>query len=234
MATIYPPLEPQPGDEPREELREDLPPVEEKAAELPPVVEPAETQTIPPPPHSESRFNRFMRGLLRVLLVIVLLFGAGMLTTYFTLYRPLQQQAAQDRAALEQAQRDRSSAESQLGELEGRVKSMQTQVEQAQVDVENARNRAALQTVRTDLANARLALANKDGAAARTALVQAQNDLAQLLPALNKVDEALGKSVSGRLEVVLNELNRDPTTAISDMDILARNLEQVEEKLGLK
>jgi len=63
--------------------------------------------------------------------------------------------------------------------------------------------------------------------------VQAQNDLAQLLPALKAADEGLANSVSGRLDIILNELNRDPTTAISDMDILSRNLDQAEKALGV-
>ncbi|HEY9089905.1 MAG TPA: hypothetical protein VIO36_17165 [Anaerolineaceae bacterium] len=185
-------------------------------------------------PRGESRFNRFMRRLLRWALLVVVLFGAGVIVTYLFLYRPLQARANLAQSNLEQAQRDLSSAQSRLNEAEGQLKSMQTQVEQAAQDVTRAKNRAALQTVRTDLALARLALANKDGPAARTALVQAQNDLAQMLPTLQTADANLAESVTGRLEIILNELNRDPTTAISDMDILSTNLDQVENLLGLK
>lgn len=185
-------------------------------------------------PRGESRFNRFMARLLRWALLVLVLFGAGVIVTYIFLYRPLQLRADLAQSNLEQAQRDLSSAQSRLGESEGQVKSMQTQVEQARQDVTKAQNRAALQTVRTDLALARLALANKDGPAARTALVQAQNDLAQMLPTLQTADADLADSVTGRLEIILNELNRDPTTAISDLDILSTNLDQVETLLGLE
>ena len=225
MAMIFPP--------PEEPTSED----EKAPVEIPVPEEQALPETPEPGidiPQGPSRFSRFMRSLLRWALLIVLLFGAGMLTTYFTLVRPLQQQAAASQSSLDQARQDLSSAETRLGESEGQVKNMQTQVEQAQTNVEKAQNKAALQTVRTDLALTRLALANKDGPAARTSLVQAQNDLAQLLPTLEKSDASLAKSITGRLEIILNELNRDPTTAISDLDILSRHLDEAEEALGLK
>lgn len=223
MAMVFPPYEPGP--------EEDRPSAEASVTEEPALAE--TPQPVVDEPRGPGRFRRFMRGLLRWMLLIVLLFGAGMLTTYFTLVRPLQQQAAASQSSLDQARRDLSSAETRLGESEGQVKNMQTQVEQARADVQKAQNRAALQTVRTDLALTRLALANKDGPSARTSLVQAQNDLAQLLPALEKADASLAKSITGRLEIILNELNRDPTTAISDLDILSRHLVEAEEALEL-
>lgn len=231
MAIVYPTPEPAPEDQPQPSVVEAEANLEPSATEemdaqgrAAPAAEPARV---------ESGFRRFMRNLVRAAAVILLLFGAGFLTAYFLLVRPAQQQTSQVQSSLEQAQRDVSSAETRVAQSEGQMKSMQTQVEQARGEMEKAQNRAALQTVRTDIAVARLALANKDGPAARNALVQAQNDLAQMLPALKAADENLADSVAGRLEIILNELNRDPTTAISDMDILSRNLDQAEEALGL-
>lgn len=231
MAAVYPPVDPVPEEQAQASatetdanLQPDIP--EETAPQ-----EPVSTEM--PAPREESRFRRFMRSLVRAAAVILILFGAGFLIAYFFWARPAQQQVAQVQSRLEQAQRDLSSAETRMAESEGQVRNMQTQVEQAHAEVEQAQNLAALQTVRTDIAVARLALANKDGPSARNALVQAQNNLAKLLPALKAADEGLANSVAGRLDIILNELNRDPTTAISDMDILSRNLDQAEEALGL-
>lgn len=231
MAAVYPPPEPTP-----EELAEASATQAESnlltsTTDDTAPQEPSESEV--EAPKEEGRFRRFMRRLVRALAVIVLLLGAGFLITYFLLARPAQQQVAQLQSRLEQAQRDLSSAETRVAESEGQVKNMQTQVEQARAEVEQAQSLAALQKVRTDIAVARLALANRDGPAARTALVQAKNDLAQLLPTLKAADEGLANSVSGRLDIILNELNRDPTTAISDMVILSRNLDQAEKALGL-
>lgn len=231
MAAVYPPPEPTPEELASASATEaDANLLTSTTDETAPQ-EPLESEV--EIPQEEGRFRRFLRRLVRALAVIVLLLGAGFLLTYFLLARPAQQQLTQIQSRLEQAQRDLSSAETRVAESEGQVKNMQTQVEQARAEVEKAQNLAALQKVRTDIAVARLALANRDGPAARVALVQAQNDLAQLLPALKAADEGLANSVSGRLDIILNELNRDPTTAISDMDILSRNLDQAEKALGV-
>lgn len=231
MAAVYPPPEPTPEELASASATEaDANLLTSTTDETAPQEPPESEVEIP---REESRFRRLLRRLVHALAVIVLLLGAGFLLTYFLLARPAQQQLTQIQSRLEQAQRDLSSAETRVAESEGQVKNMQTQVEQARAEVEKAQNLAALQKVRTDIAVARLALANRDGPAARVALVQAQNDLAQLLPALKAADEGLANSVSGRLDIILNELNRDPTTAISDMDILSRNLDQAEKALGV-
>ena len=53
------------------------------------------------------------------------------------------------------------------------------------------------------------------------------------MPAIQEKDPARAAAVSARLELVMNELNRDTRTAVSDLDILTRNLQELEQTLGI-
>lgn len=186
-----------------------------------------------PSPKPESGIRRFFRSLVRWLLLLVLLFGLGVAATYFWLYQPLTEQhqkaqadLQQTRQLLEQTQKDLKTAQTDTQNLKG-------QVETAQAKLAGETNRANLQTVLTDVTTARLALANKDGASAQAALQAAKTHLGPLMPVIKEKDSARADAVSTRLDLVMNELNRDPRTAVSDLDVLTRNLQELSKVLGI-
>jgi hypothetical protein len=190
-----------------------------------------EAAEIPAAPKSPSRMGRILRVALRVAVAAIVLFAAGVATAYFVLYRPTQAQNTQALAELSQARQQLSSAQQDLTTAQNRVKTLQAQTDQAQAETTQAVIQSNLQTTLTDVANARLALTNKDGTAAREAMLAAQNDLGKLLPAVQAKDRPVADAISARLTLALNELSRDPKTALADLDVLTHNLQDLNKLL---
>lgn len=178
-----------------------------------------------------SRAGRFFRAFLRWAVLVVVLFAAGVFTAYFVLYRPALTRADGLQTQLASAQQTQEVTQKSLKTAQDQAAGLQTQYAQAKADLDKANNQVALQMVLTDLANAKLALVNKDGPGAKVALMSAQTDLGKLLPAVKEKDSAMADAISARLSLVINELNRDPKTAQNDLDILAKNLQDLEKVL---
>ncbi len=200
----------QPADTPQPAV-EETPPAEERPA--------------------GGRVGRFFRTLLRWAVLVVVLFAAGVFTAYFVLYRPAQTRVDGLQGQLTSVQQTQEITQKSLKAAQDQAVALQTQAAQAKADLDKANGQAALQTTLTDLANAKLALVNKDGPGAKVALMSAQTDLGKLLPAVQAKDSNMADAISARLSLVINELNRDPKTAQNDMDILTKNLQDLQKVL---
>jgi len=83
--------------------------------------------------------------------------------------------------------------------------------------------RVSLLQVANQVASARLALDNRDGAAAQKALADARTVLNQVLPDVTGIDANAATQLDSRLTLAVSELN-DPATAQADLAILATKL----------
>jgi hypothetical protein len=193
-----------------------------------------------PPAPAESKSRRFFRHLIRWAAGVLIVFGLGLLTGIFLLYRPAVQkaEAAQQTAQTEmqQASDQITDLEGQVADLEGRVDALQslkdanTQLLAAQEDL---KLHIAILDARLDVANALLALSRSEPDSASALIILDQTGatfdrIGQFLA--NEQLDTLTK-MKQRLELVLTEIENDPYAAQSDLDVLATNLLQLEDSL---
>jgi hypothetical protein len=178
----------------------------------------------------ETRLGRFMRPFLRWTAAIAGLFALGMLATYFLLYAPATQQLAAARADLQSAQQQAAQTGSTLAAAQKNLADLQTRYDQSQAALKKAGIRVGLLQVANQVAAARLALDQRDGATAQKALVDARTILNQVLPDVKSIDANAATQLDSRLTLVVSELN-DPATAQADLAILATRLSALDNTL---
>jgi hypothetical protein len=172
----------------------------------------------------ETRLGRFMRPALRNTGALVAAFTVGLLLAYFLLYRPAAVERDKIKAEFAATSQELSTSQEQLA-------SLQTRYDQTSAELEAANRRANYQQLVGNVSRARLALAEKDGPSALVVLKEVQTNLKKLEPAIIKVDANMAKILSTRLELVMTELNRDPVTAVSDLEKLYSSLLELEKAL---
>jgi hypothetical protein len=178
----------------------------------------------------ETRLGRFMRPFLRWTAAIAGLFALGMLATYLLLYTPATQQLAAARAELQSAQQQAANTSSILATAQANLADLQIRYDQSQATLKKAVMRVGLLQVANQVAAARLALDNRDGAAAQKALADARTILNQVLPEVKGIDANAATQLDSRLTLVVSELN-DPATAQADLVILATKLSTLDSAL---
>ncbi len=178
----------------------------------------------------ETRLGRIMRPVLRWTAAIAGLFALGMLATYLLLYAPTAQQLAAARADLQSAQQQATETGSTLAAAQANLADLQTRYDQSQAALKKAGMRVGLLQVANQVAAARLALDNRDGAAAQKALADARTILNQVLPDVKGIDANAATQLDSRLTLVVSELN-DPATAQADLVILATKLSTLDSTL---
>lgn len=180
----------------------------------------------------ETRFGRFNRAFLRGALVVLVLFGLGFLTSTLVLYQPanqalmaaraeivtMGQQAEENAAQAQRASAELETSSSQVGEMEATLQARDTRIQ--------------LLVLQNQIAEARLALAEKNGPVVLQLLNSARETLKPLVPLLRPMDNALVDSLEMRLDLAANELIRDPETAMADLELLASALELLDKKMG--
>jgi hypothetical protein len=174
--------------------------------------------------------GRFMRTLLRWVAAIVGLFALGLLVTYILVYRPAQQQLDATQVELKGVQQQLLEVQATLTSTQKGLQDVQGQYQQSQAALKKANLRVRLLWVLNYVNSARLALTNKDGAAAQNALNSAKSEIDGALADLQAFDPAAANLVSTRLGLVISELN-DPVTAQADLDILYNKLVDVDNAL---
>jgi type II secretory pathway component PulM len=177
-----------------------------------------------PEQQPETRLQRFLRLSIRWLAGFLIVFGLGILATVFVLYRPTAQQLSEIRANLDQSQQQVSELESQVSQLKGleaNNKALQDQLDQANLHIQ-------ILSALSDVNAARLDVANDDIPSARVKLTNTPGTLKQLenLVGANQKDAVV--AMQNRLDLALGEMDRDSFAALSDLEVLATNLVQLE------
>jgi len=175
----------------------------------------------------ETRLGRFMRPFLRWTAAIVGLFALGMLAAYLLLYAPAARQLTAARAELQAAQQQASSTNAALAAAQKNLADLQARYSLSQGALKKAGVRVSLLQISNLVAAARLALDNRDGAAAQKALTDARFILDQVLPDVESTDANAATQLDSRLTLVVSELN-DPATAQADLALLATRLSDLD------
>jgi len=172
----------------------------------------------------ETRTGRVMRPVLRWLGAFVGLTGLGIMLAYLLLVQPIQRNLSLSQKELGAAQVSLQSKDANLKTLTGERDALQKGLAQAQTDLAKAKAQNDLTLVLVEVNNARVALVNKDGVTAKTALDNALANLTKALPALQQYDKALADVLKSRLELAQKELVIDPQAAQADLDKLQSSL----------
>ena len=219
-----------PANEPEEESAEEiLVPIEPTAEEDEVLSEPA------PEPVVESRSIHFIRQALRVALAFAIIIGIGAILVIFLLYIPERQRSNQISQDLVLANQAIELMQSQIVDLETETENQQDRFDALQVEnqeLNSALGMAGLQvviiSVRTDIANARLALAVDDSGQARLVLTNTPKSFDKMENLLSEGDAEIVDNLRERLELVLGEIEHDVYAAESDLDVLDKALLELE------
>jgi hypothetical protein len=198
--------------------------------------EPIEEEILTAP---ESEGKSFWARSLRWLLILAVIFGLGALLIMFILYIPARDQAIlanQQIMEIEaQAQADLENADQKIAELEETIESLsvlEAQNVELQDELDMANLHVVILSARTDVATAQLTLAKgEDVSKTRITLSRTSETLEILGDLLEPDQRKIVSDMQERLELVLDEVDDNPYAAESDLDVLARDLLELESAL---
>ena len=186
-------------------------------------VEEPETQAV----ESESRLGRFFRRSLRWIVGAALVFALGILIVFVVRVRP---QADQIRSLVRQSdemQQELSTAQARVEDLEP----LQEQNEQLAAQLAESEQHLDLLAVLVDVTNAQLALMHDQPGAAEAALDGTDGRLESLQAGLDGQEADAVEGMRNRLGLVLEGLESDIFAAQRDLEIMANNLVELEQRM---
>ena len=171
-----------------------------------------------------SRLGRFLRRALRWATATVVVFGLGVVATWFNQVRPriAQQEALEQGLAAVEAQRDQLQAA--VDELQG----VQAENEVLQDELQETEGRLALLRVLIDVTSAQLGIAQEDPIAAKAALENTAAAIVDLGKKLGPSEASTVAALQERLALALEEMEPDIFAAQRDLEILANSLLEIE------
>jgi DNA repair exonuclease SbcCD ATPase subunit len=187
----------------------------------------------------ETRTGRIMRPVLIYFGMLVVGFALGALVVYLWMYQPVVAQWTTARSALqntqgelEQTQIDLEQNRQELNDSQSEVQTLQDANEILEQRLATAETRIRLLRVMYQAKTAQSALQNREPTPARRALQEARTELDAAMPSIGSEGDEVAQSLTLRLDLAINGLTRDPTTARADLEILINNLILLERLLA--
>jgi len=176
-----------------------------------------EEQPNPAEVQKETRkARRVWRSILLWLTLIAVTFLAGVLMLNYTRLQPTTRELTQAFQTIAGLEEEVSTLSSQLTTANAKANSLQ--------GVETHRD---FLQVQLDISTARLALANGDVSAARSALAGTTQRLEDLVTEIQKVDAGLAESLPKRLSLIVSGLENNVPNASVDLGLLANDLQDL-------
>jgi hypothetical protein len=179
----------------------------------------------------DTRTGRIVRPLVRTLGFITGFFALGLLTCYILLYQPAERKSRSAQAQLEQARQDLDSKQEELRKAAQSLVGSESVRQTTSSALEKIQARLALQQALTSVVETRLALAQKDNAAASLALNQAEAQIKAQMPVLQKLAAANPDNIAKVIDLARSDLNRDATLAGQDLQRLSSELTLLDKAL---
>jgi cell division protein FtsL len=170
--------------------------------------------------NEDSRFGRFNKSFLRLLVVIVLIFAAGVLVTYLVLYRPVKNQLINTTTTLRDTTTQLSDNIATLDEVEAALDDITMAYDNLTEDYAYTTAQNQLLRMYTKVVNAQMLIQNKKYADAKKELAEARTILDNVLPELAKVNDSDAERLDSRLDLVISEFGNDVKAAESDLDVM--------------
>ncbi len=185
-----------------------------------------------------SRLQRFTRKALIWLVVIVIVFSGGMAADHFLRYKPLSDAQAATQTELDQAHQDLSDMQvafdrinAKNQEAEAKITELETEKKSLQDELDLTTTHLELFQVLVDVSNARVALFLENVEDAKTSLVKTQQYLELLLPRIVEYDPVLAQDIPQRLNLIISGLDRDTENAKIDLELITKDLLNIEEAM---
>lgn len=175
----------------------------------------------------EKRAGSFLKTATRWLFGLLIVFGLGALAVIYGLYNPTRQ-------TLRQTQADLTVANQKISDLESQVQKLtplESQNAALQKEVDAGTTHIKLLTALADVDTARVALAKNDPAAAKTALTNTAAAIKEIASLAGSSQSEAVKTIQDRLDIVLGEIEADPATAQTDLEVMATKLLELEKAL---
>jgi len=205
--------------------------MEETNQESPPVVEAG----MPAEPEKRA-VNQPMLRFLRWALAFFIVFSLGALLVIVTVFVPSQRRVQQSVERYEQLEgisaADLDQANQRIAELERQVDSLsafEARNQELQTELDQARLHVVILSARSDVAQARLALAKQDPTKARVVLSNTGDTLKSLETLLKPDQRKVVTDLQNRLGLILDEIEENAYAAESDLDVLATSLLELED-----
>jgi cell division protein FtsB len=189
----------------------------------------------------ESRVRRFLRNALRLTLGLLIAFGLGFLTAFYTIYQSATAEIELGQSRLDQSQADLDTANqqittlgNQISDLESQIEalsSLETEIQDLQTELDAHALHIKILRAQLDISTAILALSKDNRAQARLALNGTTETLKDIENMLEPDQREAVTPMQQRLELVLSEMEGDPYAAQSDLDVLAASILKLENSL---
>jgi hypothetical protein len=180
--------------------------------------------------------QRFFRKVLIWLVIIIIGFAGGMAVDHFLRYQPLSEANAATQTELDQAHQDLSDMQVSIDrfntlnqEAEAKIAKLETEKKALQDELDITTTHMELIQVLVDVSNARVALFLDNVEEAKTSLVRTQQRLENLLPLIAEYDPALAQDMPQRLNLIISGLDRDTDTAKIDLELITKDLLDIEK-----
>jgi cytoskeletal protein RodZ len=176
---------------------------------------------------AQPRPKRRLRKVLLWVVGLVIIFAAGVVLSWVVKVQPQAEQIATLNA-------DSITAQDQVAQLNQELQELRPLAalnSKLTDDLSSATAHLDLLKVLVDVSTAQLALAQEDDIAARAALTGTDARLKALAATLEGANAIDVGEMSGRLELVLEEVESDTFAARRDLEILAKNLLALERVL---
>ncbi len=185
---------------------------------------PSKTEATKPPKSTLPAWRRA----LRLFLGMLIFFGLGGVTVLFWQLLPARQQLDKGQQQLQALQ---TSSAADLQNTRQEMVDLSTQVSDLQ-GRQNEFSQATLYTalleVQLDVANARLALANKESNKARLFLSNTDQTMTEIADALPEDQRSVISDLQARLRLAINAIGVKDDVAQSDLALLAADLLEIE------
>jgi septal ring factor EnvC (AmiA/AmiB activator) len=210
-------------DQPQPEM------IDTRSAETPAVTEKEAKQ-------KPGGLQRFFRKALIWLVVIAISFSAGIATYHFLRYKPLAETLTAAQSELDQAQQDLNDLQADIDKLKtlnqeagDEITALETEKIALQDELEKTITHLELFQVLVDVSSARVALFLENIQEAKTYLINTQQRLDDLLPRIAEYDPALAQDMPQRLNLIISGLDRDTETAKIDLELITKDLLDIEK-----
>ncbi|MBN2547531.1 MAG: hypothetical protein JXB15_00115 [Anaerolineales bacterium] len=169
--------------------------------------------------------------LLRWLLGFLVLVGLGALLAIYTLYLPAQEKLNQANLQISTLSGQATSELIAANQEIDRLASLDTENKDLQSELDQATLYNTVLRARLDVTSALLSLANQETEKARLSLNKTSGVLKELESLLPQDQRKVVADLQKRLELVLDELDKNVYAARSDLDVLANGLLELESAI---
>lgn len=176
---------------------------------------------------SESRTNRWARTALRWAAGVGIFFALGVLAVFIVRVRPQSDQIR----SLQRQLDERNNEIAQLGDRVEELEPFEQENEELRSELEAREQQLELLSVLLDVTSAQLDLVQDQPEAAASALEDTDALLESLAEDLEGQNAETVQSMRNRLELVLEGLEDDTFAARRDLEIMANNLVDLEQRL---